>query len=121
LGVGVNANFCAHDVLSETAKTTATSIQDELGKKIRLKSLFRAVLEEMERSYDSYVEAGFVPLLERWKRYAGFLGHMVMVTDQNERLKGLALDVDLDGALILRLEDGATRRIVVGDVVLAGR
>jgi biotin-(acetyl-CoA carboxylase) ligase len=46
---------------------------------------------------------------------------MVMVTDQNERLKGLALDVDLEGALILRLEDGTTRRIVVGDVVLAGR
>jgi BirA family biotin operon repressor/biotin-[acetyl-CoA-carboxylase] ligase len=121
LGVGVNANFCADDVLSESVKTTATSIQDELGKKIRLESLFRALLEEMERSYDRYVEAGFVPLLERWKRYAGFLGQMVMVTDQNERLKGLALDVDLEGALILRLEDGTTRRIVVGDVVLAGR
>jgi len=121
LGVGVNANFCAHDVLSESVKTTATSIQDELGKKIRLESLFRALLEEMERSYDRYVEAGFVPLLERWKRHAGFLGHMVMVTDQNERLKGLALDVDLEGGLILRLEDGTARRIVVGDVVLAGR
>jgi BirA family biotin operon repressor/biotin-[acetyl-CoA-carboxylase] ligase len=121
LGVGVNANFCAHDVLSESVRTSATSIQDELGKEIRLESLFRSVLEEMERSYDRYVEAGFVPLLERWKRHAGFLGRMVMVTDQNERLKGLALDVDLEGALILRLEDGTARRIVVGDVVLAGR
>lgn len=121
LGVGVNANFCADDFLSESVKTTATSIQDELGKKIRLESLLRALLEEMERSYDRYVEAGFVPLLERWKRYAGFLGHVVVVTDQNGRLNGLALDVDLEGALILRLEDGTTRRIVVGDVVLAGR
>ena len=121
LGVGVNANFCAHNVLSESVKTTATSIQDELGKKIRLESLFRALLGEMERSYDRYVEAGFVPLLERWKRHAGFLGQMVVVTDQNERLNGLALDVDLEGALILRLEDGTVRRIVVGDVVLGKR
>lgn len=121
LGVGVNANFSAHDVLSESVTTNATSIQDELGKEIRLESLLRSLLEEMERSYDRYVDAGFVPLLGMWKRYAGFLGHVVMVTDQNERLKGLALDVDPDGALILRLEDGTARRIVVGDVALAGR
>jgi len=120
LGVGVNANFCADDVFSEPMRTTATSVQDELGKEIPLESLLRALLEEMERSYDRYVKAGFVPLLEKWKRHAGFLGHTVMVTDQNERLKGLALDVDPEGALILRLEDGTARRIVVGDVVLVG-
>jgi biotin-(acetyl-CoA carboxylase) ligase len=44
-----------------------------------------------------------------------------MVTDENERLNGLALGVDLEGALILKLEDGKTRRILVGDVVFAER
>jgi len=119
LGVGVNANFRADDVLPESMKTTPTSIENELGKKIRLESLLKALLEEMENIYDNYLESGFAPLLERWKRYAGFLGHTVMVTDENETLNGLALGVDMEGALILKLEDGKTRRILVGDVVFA--
>lgn len=121
LGVGVNANFCADKVLPESVKTSATSIENELGKKIRLESLLKAVLEKMERIYDRYVEAGFTLLLEGWKRYARFLGHRVVVTDQNGRLNGLALDVDLEGALILKLEDGTTRRFLVGDVVFGKR
>lgn len=118
LGVGVNADFSAKQVLPESVKTTATSLEDELGRKIRLEGLLKALLEKMESIYDRYLETGFVPLLERWKRYAGFLGHRVLVTDQNERLNGLALDVDLEGALILKLEDGTKRRILVGDLVL---
>lgn len=118
LGVGVNANFCVDDVLPESVKTTATSIEDELGRKIELESLLERLLEKLERTYDRYLETGFAPLLQSWKRYAGFLGHTVVVTDQNEKLNGFALDVDLEGALILRHQDGATRRVLVGVVVL---
>jgi biotin-[acetyl-CoA-carboxylase] ligase BirA-like protein len=118
LGVGVNANFCVEDVLPESLKTTATSIEDELGKRTRLESLLKWLLEKMERTYDRYLETGFAPLLESWKRYAGFLGQTVLVTDQNEKLSGFALDVDLEGALILRHQDGATTRVLAGDVVL---
>ncbi|HVP15983.1 MAG TPA: biotin--[acetyl-CoA-carboxylase] ligase [candidate division Zixibacteria bacterium] len=116
LGIGVNANF-ANDALPEFVKTNATSIEKEFGKKIRLESLLKALLEKMETIYDRYLEAGFSPLLEQWKTYAGFLGRKVVITDQEERLNGLALDVDLDGALILKLEDGTRRRIRVGDLV----
>jgi len=115
LGIGVNANF-ANDALPELVKTRATSIEKEFGKKIRLESLLKALLEKMEMIYDGYLEAGFAPLLEQWKKYAGFLGHKVTITDQDERLNGLALDVDFDGVLILKLEDGTRRRILVGDL-----
>jgi biotin-(acetyl-CoA carboxylase) ligase len=36
----------------------------------------------------------------------------------DERLSGVALDVDVKGALVLRLEDGATKRVLAGDVSL---
>jgi biotin-[acetyl-CoA-carboxylase] ligase BirA-like protein len=116
LGIGVNANF-ANDALPEFVKTPSTSIEKEFGKKIRLDSLLKAMLEKMETIYDGYLEADFAPLLEQWKTYAGFLGRKVVITDQEERLNGLALDVDLGGALILKLEDGTRRRIRVGDLV----
>lgn len=118
LGIGVNANF-ADDVLPELVNAHATSIEKEFGKKIRLESLLKELLEKMETIYGRYLETGFAPLLEQWKQYAEFLGRMVVITDQEERLNGLALDVDLDGALILKLEDGTKRRILVGDLVFA--
>jgi biotin-[acetyl-CoA-carboxylase] ligase BirA-like protein len=121
LGVGVNANFCPDDVFPKSIKIKATSIEYELGKKIRLESFLKALLEKMEMIYDQYLEAGFVFLLEEWKKYAGFLGHRVVVRDRKERLDGLALDVDIEGALVLKLEQGITRRIHVGDVVFGKR
>jgi BirA family transcriptional regulator, biotin operon repressor / biotin---[acetyl-CoA-carboxylase] ligase len=118
LGIGVNANF-ADDVLPESVKAHATSIEKELGKKIRLESLLKELLEKMETIYDAYLERGFAPLLEQWKKYAEFLGRIVVIADQEETLNGLALDVDLEGALMLKLEDGTRRRILVGDLVFA--
>jgi BirA family biotin operon repressor/biotin-[acetyl-CoA-carboxylase] ligase len=119
LGIGVNANFRPNDVLPDLVKIHATSIMKEFGKKICLESLFKELLEKIEMIYEEYLEAGFAPLLEHWKKYAEFLGRMVMVKDREESLNGLALDVDIDGALILKLEDKTRRRILVGDLVFA--
>jgi BirA family biotin operon repressor/biotin-[acetyl-CoA-carboxylase] ligase len=116
LGVGVNANFRPDDVFPKSVRIKATSIESELGKKIRLENLLRMLLEKMEMIYDSYLEVGFAYLLEEWKKYARFLGHRIVVRDRKERLSGLALDVDIEGALVLKLEQGTTRRILVGDI-----
>jgi len=116
VGVGLNANFCADDALSGSVKMNATSIERELGRRVRLESLLEALLEKMEKMYYESANSGLAPILERWKTYAEFLGHEVVVSDQEERLRGLALDVDPDGALILKLKDGRTKQIIVGDI-----
>jgi len=118
VGIGVNANFDAKGAFPEELRGVATSLETELEKKVRLEELFRALLERLERIYDQYITGGFSPVLERWKEYAGFLNHQVEVMSQNERLVGLALDVDNDGALVVRLEDATIRRVFVGDISL---
>lgn len=115
LGIGVNANF-AGNVLPESLKAAATSIQKETGKKVRLESLLKTLLEKLEMTYDTYLKEGYAPIAERWKGYASFLGRNVEITDGNERFKGLALAVDPEGALVLRLEDGTEKRVLTGDV-----
>lgn len=117
MGVGVNANF-EEKVFSEELRKVATSLENELDHQIRLEDFFRRLLEKLENTYELYLEGGFALILEKWKEYAGFLGRNVEVTDQNERIEGLALDVDQDGALVVRFEDGTIRRILVGDVFL---
>ena len=118
VGIGVNANFDVEEVFPESLRKAATSLENELGRKAGLEELFKALLERLESFYEQFVREGFIPVLEEWKKHAGFLGRQVEVTSLTEKFSGLALDVDHDGALILRLEDGTVKRVFVGDVSL---
>lgn len=118
VGVGINANFDVKKALPEELWEDATSLQNEFGRKVRLEELFRALLEKLDNIYEQFLKEGFDPVLEKWKKYAGFLGHHVEVTSETEKLRGLALDVDHEGALVLRLEDGTVNRVFVGDISL---
>jgi len=116
VGVGVNANFDLEKALPEELRESATSLECELGRKVDLEELFKILLEKLEYVYTKFSKEGFDPVLEKWKVYAGFLGRQVEVVSENDRLCGLALDVDGGGALVLRLEDGEIRRVFVGDL-----
>jgi len=116
VGIGVNANFDVKKALPEELWKNATSLQSELGRKVRLETLFRVLLEKLENVYELFTKEGFSPVLKKCKKYARFLGRQVEVTSQKEKASGLALDVDQDGALILKLENGRTRHVFVGDI-----
>jgi len=118
VGVGVNANFDVAKVFPDELRASATSLENGLGRKVRLEELFRALLEKLENVYELFLKEGFGPVLEKWKAYAGFLGRQVEVASDSEKLCGLALDVDSEGALVLRLEDGTVRRVFAGDLSL---
>jgi BirA family biotin operon repressor/biotin-[acetyl-CoA-carboxylase] ligase len=74
------------------------------------------LLEKLDKAYDLFLDRGFTPILKQWKGFACFLGSEVEVIDAEERYVGTALDVDDDGSLVLRFEDGSTRRVLAGDV-----
>lgn len=116
VGVGVNVNFDVENVFPEQLKKVSTSLEKELGRKVKLENLFRTLLEQLESLYELLIKEGFNPILDEWKTYAGFLGCKVEVTGPTGKMSGLALDVDHEGALVLRLEDGTVKRVFVGDV-----
>lgn len=118
LGIGVNANFNAERVLPEAIRARATSLETELNRRIQLEELFSRLLEKLEATYALYTRRGFGSILKQWKSYASFLGQEVEVTDRNEKISGLAYDVDKDGALILKLENGTFKHIFAGDLSL---
>lgn len=118
VGVGINADFGIKRCLPEALWKTATSLEDELGVKVELEPLLGELLEKFERLYGVSLEKGFSVVLGKWKKYAGFLGCQVEVLSMNERLAGLALDVNGDGSLVLKLADGTVKHVFAGDVVL---
>ncbi|MCJ7718635.1 biotin--[acetyl-CoA-carboxylase] ligase [Candidatus Bathyarchaeota archaeon] len=118
VGIGINANFGVKKLLPEDLWKTVTSLEDELGRKIELELLLKALLEKLERLCDVFLEKGFCVVLDEWKKYAGFLGCQVDVVSMDERLTGLALDVDNSGCLVLKLGDGTVKHVFAGDVAL---
>ena len=118
LGIGINANFAAERVLPESLIAEPTSLETELNRKIRLEELFNMLLMKLEATYMLYRRKGFSPILKQWKRYAGFLSQKVYVTERNEKIAGVAFDVDEDGVLILLLQDGMLKHVSAGDVSL---
>jgi len=120
VGIGVNANFDV-EVFPEDLRKVATSLENELGRKVRLEALFRALLEKLENVYKLFLKEGSDPILKEWKKYADFLNCQVEVASGTEKWFGLALDVENDGALIMRLEDGTVKRVFVGDATLRSR
>jgi biotin-[acetyl-CoA-carboxylase] ligase BirA-like protein len=118
VGIGINVNFNVAKALPQTLRGTTASVQGLLGRKVRAGDLFRAVLEKLEETYDLYVKEGIAPILETWKRLATFLGREVEVVSDDEKLRGVALDIDAEGRLVLKLQDGSLKTFVAGDVSL---
>ena len=118
LGVGVNVDFDVEKVLPEGLWERSTSLEIALGRRVRLEELFRALVERLEDVYERFLMEGFSAVLEEWKSYADFLGKKVEVRVDGEEFEGLALDVNNEGALVVKLKDGTVKRVFVGDVSL---
>ena len=116
VGIGLNANTKSASLPREL-RTTAVSLEEEYGRKIPRVELVRKLLEEVEQLYLVFKKQGSAPILEGWKSMTNTLGVQVRVTN-GEVIEGKAMDVDHDGALIVKLADGNVRRVVAGDVSL---
>jgi len=117
IGVGVNVNT-PYASLPPDIKDIATSIVMETGKPFPRIALLRAYLEWLEMYYETFRTKGFEPVLNRWKILADIIGRRISV-DLIDRVRtGEVLDIDKDGFLILREQDGTLERIISGDVTL---
>ncbi len=112
VGLGVNVNAAP---ALERADHPAVCLAEAAGGEIDRLALLNRFLVHFE----AFLEAGLPPeeIRRRWKERSLTLGRRVTVTDRGRRITGLAEDVDVDGALLLRTDEGV-RRIVCGDVSL---
>jgi len=115
VGIGVNANF-NKEYLPEELQKTATTLKNELNKKISRNHFVAHLLNEFEDFYLTFIEKGFSPILEEWKKFSCILGEKVLVYQDDTKFFGKAIDVDQSGALILKLDNGSITKIFSGDV-----
>lgn len=114
IGIGLNANNKISS-LPQAIKSKSTSLIEELGNKISRPKLIGQMLNELEELYLNFKIYGPKPILKEWKKLTSTLGNQIRVTN-GESIEGTAIDVDHTGALLVRKEDGKTKRITSGDV-----
>jgi len=118
IGIGLNANFQVDKVFPASVAASATSLETETRHKIGLEQLLATLLKRLEANYYIYAHRGFSHIVAEWKKHANFLGREIGVIDQYRTFRGVAEDIDENGALVLRLKDGSLRSFVAGDVSL---
>ena len=117
VGVGVNTNFDVA-LFPEHLKNTVTTLAAEIKKEVDREKILHNLLEELDVYYRMFKENKFDSILEEWKQLNRLFGANVEVVSFNEKIMGQAVNVDQNGALVVKLADGTTRKVYSGDITL---
>jgi BirA family biotin operon repressor/biotin-[acetyl-CoA-carboxylase] ligase len=117
VGIGVNLNARAFpDELAAIATSVAVARGEPLGRA----EFAAALCARLEYWFDRFIADGAPAIVAAWKQHARCFGRRVRVTAGRDVIEGVAEDLDDDGALRLRADDGRVVRIVAGEVVVGG-
>ena len=112
-GIGININT-EKDMLPKEA----TSLAIERKKEILRVDFVKSVLKTLDIYYRIFRNGGISEIMEEYKNFLGILDTRVQINYHNKLISGYAVDVDSDGALVLRLDTGLQVKILAGDVLM---
>ncbi len=109
VGIGINVN---QTEFPADLSTRATSLALEAGRRLDREPLLETLLVSLDRWYARYLSEGFSPVRERWSQASVTLGDRV----NGGGITGIAVDLDADGALLVRTAEGDLVRLVTGEL-----
>lgn len=107
IGIGVNVN---NDL--SVKEPGATSLKSLKAKEFLRKELLSIFLDEFENRLNTESLDNIIP---QWKLYTMTLNQPVKIVTTRDTYEGVAVDVDENGTLILKLENGALQKVICGD------
>jgi BirA family biotin operon repressor/biotin-[acetyl-CoA-carboxylase] ligase len=114
LGLGINVNWSPKS--QETLRYAATSLLTETGKLVSRELLLVELLRTFEAHYGDVLAGRIAEFHQQWNERSLILGRQVSVHSANSRIRGRALRIDENGALIISLRNGGEQKILYGDV-----
>ena len=105
LGIGINVNAVAKHL----GVVGATSLSEETGETIDQGLLLNEVLSELRSHYEQFLK-GVYPE-DEYVRRSSILGHQIEAVVGREILRGKALYLAPDGALVIKSEEGLVLRL----------
>jgi BirA family transcriptional regulator, biotin operon repressor / biotin---[acetyl-CoA-carboxylase] ligase len=115
IGIGLNVNHQPEDFPPEV-RPLATSLAQSLGRTLDRGEVAAALYTALDRWYQRFLATGPDDVVAAARRETATLGRPVTVLADGAAWNGVALDLDGDGALLVRDAGGAVRRVLADDV-----
>jgi len=116
IGLGMNINWMPDE--ENEILYPATSILAETGVRVSRNELLIDMLKRFERYYEQAISGETDALHKRWNELSLVIGNDVEIISSYEVIKGRAVSIDREGALILKNTIGDEIKILSGDVSL---
>jgi len=113
VGIGLNVNASLHQLIPG-----ASSLKMAAGHSFDRTQVFQAILRSLEKWYVKLLHHEFAQVMEEWKKRSATLKKRVRITDPAGVIEGEAIDLDEDGALLIRKDNGIVVKKTAGDVFL---
>jgi len=113
VGIGLNVNSSLNQLASG-----AVSLKSSAGHHFDRAQVFQAVLHFLEKGYLKVLRHEFAGIMEEWKKRSATLNRRVRITDPAGTTEGQAIDLDEDGALLIRKDNGLIIKRSAGDVFI---
>ncbi len=113
VGIGLNVNTSQHQLT-----TGASSLKMAAGHPFDRAKVFQVILRSLEKWYLRLLHLEFAQVIGEWKKRSATLGKRVRITDSTGIVEGEAIDLDGDGALLIRKDNGIVTKKMAGDVFL---
>ena len=119
LGVGINFDVDAEQIeqaLKDTPNFYGIVSLSKQKKKIKPVQLIQTFLVELEKIYELLNAKHTKKIISEWTKRSSTIGKSVELNTIEGKIKGKALKIDEDGALIIS-NNGNTKRIIAGDII----
>lgn len=113
-GIGIDVNADEEDF--QGIERPVTSLKLCLGRPWNREILLQRVVEKLESALDLARLRGISPWVEEWRKMDRFLGQPARIVEGDRTFDGVILDINDDGSLLFRLENGQIVTRYTGDV-----
>lgn len=117
VGIGIDTNVDPNSFPSDIRERT-TSLKKELEREIDNHSLIQRIFRQIDIDYSRLRRGSLGELLHEWKSCSDMIDRSVEIKVQNEKLIGIPVDIETDGSLLIRTENGTVKRAIIGECTL---
>ena len=116
LGIGINLN---QEVFDKDLENIACSVKNSFGKEISREDVCAEILNCFWPLYHDYLENGMKNIILEYKKNCITLNKEILVINGNKKEKAYAHDLDNDGHLIIKTDNGI-KTVSSGEVSVRG-
>lgn len=113
VGIGININMKKNELCEN-----ASSLFEEFKKEFVVNQVLEASLKEIDQYYCLMKKKGFGKIIEESKNYSLLLGKRIKVKLLNQEIHGQAIDINKDGVIIIRQDNGFLKTVNAGDIII---